>query len=317
VTLVVIGAFAATNATADTVDVTYSTASGNRTLAVETVTGDPLTSIDYATSDSFPFAVKVVDTDMTHTGFTIDASMTKLYFFDGQDLLVNGPIASSNLGISSTLDSLASGVDAVVQPVYDIVLTIPGGLGSLCATLQGLGLISSCNITLQNVAADALSLVSDLGLDGLPIVPQNPDTGSFDCPAYDNAPESDPGGCPTTQIEVLQGSLNLDAGFLSSITGAVDAIADGLTSLAGLNSVGISSTDLVNQLVSQIGLNNTQANAVLGVVSGVATTVDATTGILSQTGTYKSFPILDLTVPTGVDAPAEGTYKGTLVVTGF
>jgi hypothetical protein len=323
VALVVVGAFAATNATADTVDVTLNNGSGSRALSVETVAGAPLSSIDFDSSDSFPFAVKVVDTDMTHTGFTISAEMTKLYFFDGASLLTNGPIASSNIGISSTLDSVASGVDALVQPVYDIVLSIPGGVGTLCATLEALNLIDSCDITLENVTGTALSLVNDLGLDGLPILPQNPQAGSFDCPAYDYpsmTPEDDPNdvACPAaTDIEVLQGNLNLDSDFLTSITDAIDAIAGGITTLADLNDTGISSTDLVNELVSQIGLDNTQANAVLGLVSDVAATVDATTGVLSQSGTYKSFPVLDLTVPTGADAPAEGTYKGTMVVTGF
>jgi hypothetical protein len=322
--LMLAAVLAAANAGADTVNVVFNNGTGSRALSVETVSGTPLTAIDFDSSDSFPFAVKVVDTDMTHTAFTITAEMTKLYFYDGVNLLANGPIPSSSIGISSTLASLASGVDALVQPVYDVVLTIPGGLGSLCATLQTLNLIDSCNITLENVAGDALALVGDLGISGLPILPQNPQIGDFSCPAYDYptmTPEDDPSdvSCPAaTDIEVLKGNLNVDAAFLTSITDAVTDIADGITTLAGLNTAtGIDTSTLVNELVGQIGLDNTQANAVLGLVSSVAATVDDTTGILSQTGTYKSFPVLDLTVPTGDAAPVEGTYKGTLVVTGF
>lgn len=293
------------------VNVTLDTGGGSRTMVVQDLAGQPLTDIAFGDAHDKPFRVKVQDTTMTPTGFSVSAQMTNLYPEVSGVLQAAGLIPSGNLRIDPALHPLdVEGVVARVQPLVDVVLT-PAALDPLCVVLTPL--LGSCQVTLTDLTAKVQSVpvTVDLNaLSGLPLVPGSSGNGGFTVPAYTTASPDKPDSPPAaTSITLLDGSPNVAAPFLTALTTLTQTVVGALPL-----------TDVVDQstLISAVRtvvptLTDSQIVALLG--SPATKTVEALTPaqILAQTGTYTSYPVLSVGVPAN---QANGVYKGTLVVTG-
>jgi hypothetical protein len=290
--------------------VTLSTAAGSRTLYVENMLGQSLTSLDFGTGRSMPFRVRVVDSEFARQGFAVSATMTNMYLDNG-GLDYATKIASSDLSLGSQLQPLnVLEVVATVQPLVDTVTTITDG--TLCATL---GLVTSgCQITSSDLVGNVqdLTVPIDLGnLSNLPLLPQQNEVGAFTNAEYGTGTVGfdDPakaGQPAATALRVLAGSRVDTTVVLDALTGLVQT-----TPLATLVPVETVSEALQAQFPLLGGLSPTD----------LAVLIDNTTGsvvpltlaeVVAQSGTYMSLPKLDVNVPT--DA-TPGDYRGTLVVT--
>jgi len=310
--LMVLGTFAAASAGAADVGVTLSTGGGSRVLSLRDIADSAdLESIDFGDVHAAPFLVKVTDTTFDRDSFTVSAQMTNFYKFVDGAWTIGYVIPSANLNISSPNDLEVSDISAIVQPLLDITLNVPDG--ALCTSLTVLSV--PCTIDLSDVTADALEIVpSDLtNLAGLPLVPGDPETGPFTVPAYTVDSPDTPGTPPAaTSLDLLTGNPNMAAPYLTALTTAVQDVVDGA---AGITDV-VSQTTLIAALEGAFPaltpLLESQIVAAAGAVSTVENIVAGQ--ILSQSGQYRSYPVLNVTVPEGAD---QATYKGTLVVTGI
>lgn len=312
--LAAVVAFAPTAAQAAEVTVSATTISGARTVYVENLRGDPLQSLEFGASRAQPFRVRVVDETMSRSNFSVSASMSSLYLAQGDAVDFGTPIASSNLGLAypnSPLD--VKSVSAVVAPVLDLAGTITG---PTCAVLQTLRGTSSCEVSMPAVkgAVQNLTVPVDLSnLAKLPLIPQAGVEGTFDKPAYAGVAATAPRPAPApaaTQLEVLSGTAASDLVLapldtaLTTLVNATPTVAlvdDGTLTLALRDALGATVFG---------ALNADQVNVILATVKATAKALTGT-DILAQSGTYLSFPVLELDVP--LTAPG-GLYKGTLVV---
>jgi hypothetical protein len=309
VALVVLGAVAAATAAAQTVPVTLGLSGGSRTLLLRTADdAGPLTSFSYSGSGAAPFLVKVVDDAMDRTSFDVTATMTNLYRYTGStpwDDSVS-PIASSNLGIDVPANPLTvSGIEAQVQTLVNLTATLPN---TIC-TGAVLIAIPSCSVTLNGLTSKVLSVVpSDLSvLANLPLIPQQPSVGAFTNPDYTNDTPNAPNTWTPTALSLLSGDPGTAGALLDELETQLQAL---------VNTLDV--TDVVNQddiIAALPAILSGVAAAVITDSTWAVDVVDVASGdIVSQSGTYRSYPILDLDVPSGATA---ATYKGTLIVTGI
>lgn len=301
------------------VDVSVDNPGGTRALYVEDLVGQPLTALDFGVSRTQPFRVRVVDSTMDRTGFTVSATMTNLYLDTDDGLDLDGtPIDSVNLEIVNPTAALnVLDVSALVQPVFDTVSTISDTV--ICTTLGLTVVLGSCTVSLSDLEGklQTLPLTVDLGaLAGLPLLPQVAEEGEFTNPDYAGvaalAPQPPSPPDPTSR-RMIQGTPVSSAAVLT-------ALQTVLNSVLASQALGdkIDTGTVTSALRSTLGvaydlLTTTQVNTIL---SSTVATVEALlpSDIRAQTGTYLSFPTLQVTVP---DTAAAGSYKGTLVVTGL
>ena len=286
---------------------------GDRTLYVEDMLGNELETLDFGALRTLPFRVRVVDDAFDRDDFTVLASMTNLYPEDDDgDLVLDGEIASGQLEIVNPLNPLnVTGVSTLVQPVFDISMSVTG---PLCGLL-GFGVALVCEVDLTDVEGklQELDAVVDLAnLANLPLVPQAPEEGSFDVPDWvgDTLPAK-PGGAPAaTQLQLLSG----DAGA-NDILAALETQLDALVASADLDDL-VDVGALISAVQDETGalLEVADITALLGETIDVVAEPLALGDLLYQTGTYTSYPMLRVTVP---EEQANGTYRGTLVVTGI
>ncbi|PLS76318.1 MAG: hypothetical protein CYG61_02695 [Actinobacteria bacterium] len=289
---------------------------GSRTLYVEDLAGNELTGLNFGTTRSLPFRVRVVDTTMDRSGFSVSATMTNLYVDDSGTIDYAKKIDSAKLSISNTADPLnVLEVSASVRPAVDTVSTISDLL--ICQTL---GLVTSivngsqvCQISATGLVGNVQSAVpvtvtlSDL--TNLPLLPQAAEAGAFTDPDYAGVGANDPdkpSSFTPTPRRMLAGSVVSTDAVLSALKGALDT--DPRSEL-------ISDTTIINGLSAAVAnwelLTTAQVTTVLaGTVATVENLVPEQ--VRAQTGTYLSFPALNVDVPT---TAAKGNYKGTLVVT--
>jgi hypothetical protein len=315
VTLAALAAAAIVPAGADEVTVSVSNPGGSRTLFVENVLGQPLTALDFGTTRSQPFRVRVVDSTMDRSGFQVLTTMTKLYKVDGATYAWNdNPIPSTNLGISYPPDPLnLLDVEAIVTPVFNLTETLSG---ALCATVQTAG--GSCDIAMTAVEGlrQTVDLVVDLtDLNSLPLIPQIGETGDFTAADYAGIGADDPnkpGTFTPTNRQVISGALNTAADTVTSISTALQALVAGqpASSLVDVDTLGGALRDAMTGPVFDALLPVTVGQIIDGLQAAVQSISAA--DIIGQSGTYLSYPQLDAVVPEG---QAAGDYKGTLVVT--
>ena len=315
VTLAALAAAAIVPAGADEVTVSVSNPGGSRTLFVENVLGQPLTALDFGTTRSQPFRVRVVDSTMDRSGFQVLTTMTKLYKVDGATYAWNdSPIDSGNLGISYPPDPLnLLDVEAVVTPVFNLSETLSG---ALCTTVQAAG--GTCTIAMSAVEGlrQTVDLVVDLtDLNSLPLIPQIGQPGDFASADYAGIGAADPnkpGTFTPTNRQVIEGAINGAATTVTAISTALQALVAGQPagSLIDVDTLAGALRDAMTGPVFDALLPAT----VDEVIEGLQATVQAISSadIIGQSGTYLSYPQLDVTVP---DGQAAGDYKGTLVVT--
>lgn len=302
----------ALSASAEEVTVAVSNPGGSRTLIVEDLDGNALTTLDFGTSRAHPFRVRVVDEDMDRAGYQVVSSMTNLYKKTGPGAYEYATkIASGDVtvGYSSTPLNVTD-VTALVSPVFDVT----GDL--LC---DALGLVpgnSACVIQDVEGLLQEVPLTVDLGdLTNLPLVPGQGTTGSYDDADYVGVGDADPakpGTFDPTSIPLGSTSVGGDlAGIQSSLNSVI----------AGLGADEVVDTDaLLSEVQGMLG----PVFDLLGVVPGLptvdaliadleATLVDLTgVNILGQSGNLRAYPILNVDVP---GAAPTGDYEGTYSVT--
>ena len=306
-------------ATAQTdVEVTLDNPAGSRTLYVEDMAGQTLTSLDFGTGRSLPFRVRVVDSNWARQNFSVNASMTNLYLDNGAVDFSN-KIASSNISLASQANPLnVLDVKATVRPLVDTVTTLTGLNATLCTVLgQAITTIGSdtgCQLSTDNLAGKVqeLNVPVDLSnLANLPLLPQANESGAFTDAEYGaglGAGDTSGAGAAGTQRRLVSGQTVSTSAVLDALTAAIDVaprsdLIDDSAILAGLGTL----TSTLSSLTA------TQLQTVL---DNTVATVNTLTGtdVLSQFGQYISLPTLNVTVPAGSVA---GDYKGTLVVTGL
>ncbi len=303
----------------DNVTVGVANPGGTRTLYVENLAGQPLTQLDFGTTRAQPFRVRVVDSTMDRSGFSVSATMTNMHVDTGSSLDWAKKIDSANLSVSSATNPLnVVGVTASVQPLVDTLSTVTDAticstLGLVMTLLDG---VNACRINLTGLAGNLQSAVpvtvtlSDLS--NLPLLPQSPEVGAFTSPDYAGLTANDPNKPATftpTPRRMITGSVVSTSAVLTALEGALDTNPR---------------SDLVPDSTITTGLRNTVGTAWdLLTTTQVTTVLDGTVAsvqdllpdqVKAQTGTYMSFPVLNVNVPAG--AP-KGNYKGTLVVTGL
>ncbi len=310
------------SASADNVAVSVNNPGGSRTLYVETMLGEPLTSLDFGAVRSQPFRVRVVDSAMDRAGFTVSATMTNLYKAEGSAMDFTTAIPSSKLSVGyATSPVSAKDVTALVQPVFDLGATVGG---TLCTTIQALqtlnGITPNCVIDLQDVTGklQTVPLAADLNaLPSLPLVPQVGDSGFFENPAFAGvaATAPKPADAPgATSKRLVQGTaLSTDA-VLSRIQTALNTTVS-TKPLADKVDTTVVTSLLRDALTADVfkDLTSTEVQQLIDALTATLNTLTPA-GVLGQSGTYLSFPKLNVTVP---DGTPKGDYKGTLVVTGL
>lgn len=300
------------------VDVVVGVGGGNRTLFVEDLTGGNLTTLNFGSGRQLPFRVRVEDTTMSRDGFTVSATMTNLYR-EVNGTLSFAPadvIASSNLAVSNPVNPLnVADVVSQVQPLINTVTTVSDLV--LCGDL-GLAILggTTCQLNLSGLIGQVQNVTATVNLadlTNLPLLPQAAEPGAFTAADYVGDSLNDPnkpGVVTPTGRRMLAGTAVTDAAFLTATKTALDTMLAALT-----RSQIVTDAVFTAGLQDSLGLlTNTQLTTILASPTA-ATAQNLLAGhVLSQTGKYSSYPLLNVTVPGG--APS-GTYKGTLVVTGI
>lgn len=306
------------------VTVSASVSGGTRTLAVKDLLGNNLSStgLNLGNGGSLPFQVEVQDTAYANEAFTVEATMTNLYVDNAGNLDLTKKIASSNLTAGSLATPVAATVSATVEPVFDTVTTINDL--ALCTTLLMPG--ASCQLAVNDVSGVEKTVnyaSNQLGdLNKLPIVPQAPASGAFTNADYTPAEVSGDtaaAGAPAATPRQMLGGAKIGGTHLDILESLVTSTLGTLTNLnRATRATHIAETTFqtaVQSAVVALGLSPLTSSD-LGIVMDSSSTLtrDALTvsQVLGQTGTYRSYPTLTLTVPEGA---AAGSYRGILVVT--
>lgn len=298
------------------VTVGLSNPGGSRTLYVEDLAGSPLTAIDFGTSRAAPFRVRVVDQTMDRAGFSVSATMSNLYVDNNGTIDYSKKIDAANLSVSNPADPLnVLNLSASVQPLVDTTATITDL--TIC---QVLGLVTSLINGTQACQATATGLVGHLqsavpvqvnlaDLSNLPLLPQAAEPGAFTNADYQGIGLNDPNkpaSFTPTARRMLAGSPISTSVVLDALKAALDV---------NPRSDLISDPTITNGLAAVLAnwelLTPEQVQTVLnGTIATVQNLVPEQ--VRAQTGTYFSFPVLNVNVPS---TAAKGNYKGTLVVT--
>ena len=315
--LLAMGAALVGPADAQELPVTLSNGGGTQTVIVEDVLGTAtLTELDFDQSRSLPFRVRVVDTGTNRSPFTVDASMTNLYRSTGVDQWdFATPIPSVKVSISSAASGLsARNVLASVGGTVDGVLTVADA--TMCSALTLLG--SACTLNLNNMAMVPQEVPVDLSvLDNLPLVPQAVDPGTFDDPDWagvalgdDDAPA--PGFTYTTH-RVIGGGLPVGAAetaMLAALQASLEGVVDGAAATTDVVTAG----ELANAIRAAVpAIGDALLEDLLTQTMAFTADTIGLDDILGVAGTYLSYPVLAIDT-TGA---AQGSYEGTLVVTGI
>lgn len=296
------------------VTVALNNPGGSRTLYVEDLLGQPLTTLDFGTTRSQPFRVRVVDATMDRSGFQVLTTMSSLYLVSGASYDWATAVPSSDIAVSYPPNPLnLISPSALVAPVYDLTETVTG---ALCTTITGLG--GNCSIVMNSVAGlrQTVSLAVNLAdLTSLPLIPQQGETGAFTSPDYAGIAANDPakpGSFTPTNRKVISGAVNTAASTLTAMTTALQALVAGQPATSLVDTATLTSA-LRTALTGPVYdlLTPTQVQTILDALN-VAVHNLTSLDVLGQSGTYLSYPKLDVTLPASQTA---GSYKGTLVVT--
>ena len=313
----------------DEVPVSLENTSGSRTILIEDMTGSELQELAFGSARSLPFRVRVQDQAIGATPFTVNASLTNLYFDNGgldYDTLIESENVKLEPQVGLGFDVLD--VEATVQPVVDLVATLTGPLAPLCASLTGVVPIvgGGCTVSATDVVGNALDLTVPVDLSdltNLPLLPQSPDTGFFSEAEYgggaglgDPAGDNGSGGrLAGTQWKLAAGSPVTTGLVFDPLTDAVNDLTR--SQIIGDTAVLAAFNDVVTKLSSPL-INTLGATTTDLLNSTVATAQTLGAGdLLALTGQYISLPKLSVTVPVKDPVLPTGTYKGTLVVTGL
>jgi hypothetical protein len=301
-------------ASAEQVTVSLSNPGGSRTLYVENLLGQPLTALDFGTTRSQPFRVRVVDATMDRSGFQVLTSLSNLYMESGPGYDWATKIPAANVAVAYPPNPLnLISPSAVVAPVYDMTETVGG---AVCATIQAAG--GSCSIVMSGVEGfrKTVSLAVNLAdLNSLPLIPQTGETGAYTSADYSGIAAADPakpGSFTPTNRRVISGVVSNAVTTLNSVTAALKAVVTGQPVGSVVDTATLASS-LRAALTGPVfdALLPSQVQAILDGLTVVVRDVTSAE-LLGQSGTYLSYPKLDVTLPAN---QTPGSYKGTLVVT--
>ncbi|HVA44553.1 MAG TPA: hypothetical protein VNF50_13815 [Acidimicrobiales bacterium] len=236
-------------------------------------------------------------------------------------------------------------VSALAAPVFTVAGNLPSALCTAAALLNtNLSCTSPIPIsaTVAGVGQTLAQSVNLASLNNLPLLPQTGTAGRFQTPTYGYGAASTYGSKTLgTALAVLTGSETTSSTVLSALqaqisgAGAVPNSYLNTTSLnAALQSALVTALGTVNTGTTAVGdsvwveLENAPVNpySLASVEPSLASTLvglgsinpSCTTSLISCivgiSGTYRSFPILNVAVPAGT---ANGNFEGTLVFTGF
>lgn len=207
-------------------------------------------------------------------------------------------------------------------------------------------------MTVKGVGQALQQVVNLANLNSLPVIPQAGSAGQFQAAAYDYGAVPYGTKSTGTTLSVISGSDNGSASVLSSLlaqiqgAGAVPSQYLDTSSLdSTLQSALVTALGTVNTGTTDLGdpvwveLENATSNPILTAASVSPLTLSSVEGSLTATllslggispscttptqtlscivgvsGTYRSFPILNVSVPAGT---SNGNFEGTLVFTGF
>lgn len=304
----------AVSAQAQTIPVGVTQSGGTRTITVEDLTGAPLSSLELGTSRSLPFRVHVVDTTYDRKAFTTEATMTNLYKSTGASTYDYGTqIASAKISLArltAPVDALS--ISSVLKPAFTVVATITDPLLCATASLPVVGGVCTTNLSsqLDGVQQTVSSTVDLSQLTKLPLIPQAPAPGPFTTPSFQGIGAGDTAG-----IAAANGAIPTPHQVVGGVLGTSDYLAAAKTALTTLVA-GAPAANVIaggeNTLLAALTNTINVPSILPSQVTFVASLVDPTAAnVLSQTGTYYSYPVLNVDT-TGA---AQGAYRGTLVLT--
>ncbi len=152
-------------------------------------------------------------------------------------------------------------------------------------------------------------------LSSLPLVPQTGETGAFSSPDWSgiaaNSPNK-PGSFTPTNRRVISGVVSTATNTLNSVSAALQSLVAGQPATALVDGDTLSGA-VRNALTGPVydALLPAQVQQILDGLNAAVRAVTAA-NIVGQTGTYLSYPQLNVTVPSNT---SPGSYQGTLVVT--
>ena len=297
-----------------TIGVGLTQTGGSRTVAVEDLAGSPLTSLELNTGRSLPFRVHVTDSSYDRKAFTVSATMTNLYKSTGASSFDFGTkISSANVSVdrlTAPVDALS--VSALVKPAFTVLATITDPILCAKASLPVVGGVCTTNLNsqLDGVNQTVNSVVDLSNLSKLPLVPQAPQPGAFTNPDFQGVGAGDAAGIAAagsstpTPHQVVGGILGVSP-FLTAVQSTLAATV-GATPAASLVAGGQS--QLLATLQNTIGVPTILTSQVTFAASLVPLVAS---NILAQSGTYYSYPVLNVN-STGA---SQGSYRGTLIFT--
>ena len=243
-------------------------------------------------------------------------------------------------------------MSALVAPLFNLTGTVTNTLTAtesalgLCAYIETLNTslvgLDTCAagtgipISIPNLAGFGQSIARTVNLSSLsslPLIPQVGSTGAFTNPVYGAGlvPSSYGTDASPTALTMVQGSVSTDATLLTTLAGLVSgtgAVPNSYIDTNAIKSALRTSLGVVNTGTTNLGdevwdtLSTTDQNTIVGALTAsvvpmgtIGSCVSSTASCLvGVTGTYESFPVLNVSVPSGT---ATGNFEGTLVVTGF
>ena len=291
------------------VDVTLTNPGGSRVIFVEDMAGNDLVTsgINFGTSRSVPFQVRVEDNAFARQSFSVSSTMTNLYLDGGTSA---DKIASSNVTLNRQVPLNIFDVEATVQPLVNTVTTVTDG--ATCTVLTAAGV--PCTLSTTGVVGKVQDLIVPVNLSNLaslPLLPQANETGAFTNAEYGagTAGAGDPAatGAPTPTSRMLISGAPVDT---AAVLSGLNTTLDTATRAALVEDSAVRAA-LLAAYPALLGVATTVVDSL--VASAVATAQDLIPAqILAQTGRYITLPKLDVVVP---GTAAAGNYTGTLVVT--
>lgn len=325
---------AATSGSTAPVTVTATGACGsNRTLTVDDTSGTPLGSNNglNATNGAAGFVTNVADAGQCDTGFSVTASMSNLYGYNGGTWTCGTDITSGNVTMAQgALPLTLSGISALIgSPNFALSTAFPANYSLLGIPIPNPSTIATQTGTLATALTQtnlglANGILTNGGLAALPIqLTAGLTSSTFGTAATAPSGSNCSGGSSSpTNLTVMSGSNNaglITTGLvnyldnLNSLSAGtttipvVDLIANGILSQTQVLQA-VLPAPLVN-LLSQLTQNT--LNTILSYITATVTTTGVTLANLTESGLYTALS----TIAVNTTGATAGQYEGALTIT--
>lgn len=303
---------------------TTGPAESGRTLLLYDTSGQPLSSLDLSTGTR-SFVAEVVDNSNSLTGYTVQASMSNLYGYNGGNWSCTATIPSSAVSISTPPALLdASGVASTITPEFQVT----GSLTNALSNLTGLNL-SSESVTdavvtgLSQALTEAYLAAGNTGQligstlttvnPGLPIQINAGVGGAFATPAADPSGANCGQTGPGTAVPVMTG-LAHETDLVSDLQALLSKLPN--QSAATLIGNGyLDSNSVISSVATALGvpinLISSDASAIENALTVSLASTPLESALDTETGSYAASPAV--TVDTS--GVPDGSYRGTMTIT--